>query len=332
MDFSTLYKKIVSSYKKSPSLYRESLFWKHYNKLNQAQLEERGYENFKQTANWNYYQFEISSIRNIYLLFLFSVTPKLESLKILLRSKIKNCSLPWFRRLIYKYFIGTLYEFVAKIDSQKILDGIAEPLEGNPVLVSYKNKLLSQDVLSSTLEFYTLEEAAQISQKKFLKIAELGAGYGRLAYLITSLLKNKDVKYCIFDIPPALCVAEYYLTRVFPDIKILKFREFKNFKEIKKEFEKSQICLFLPYQLELLPPKIFDIFISISNLPEMRFKQIANYFKQINRLCRGYYYNKQFWDHFNAQDNLRMRFIDYPALPNWRPLLLRPALAQKDFF
>jgi hypothetical protein len=64
----------------------------------------------------------------------------------------------------------------------------------------------------------------------------------------------------------------------------------------------------------------------------MRFEQITNYFKQINRLTSGYYYSKQYWDHFNVKDNLRMRFNDYQPLPNWKSVLLRPALAQKEFF
>ena len=63
--------------------------------------------------------------------------------------------------------------------------------------------------------------------------------------------------------------------------------------EIKKEFEQSDIAFFLPYQLELLPQKISDLFINISSFHEMHPHQIELYFQCIDHLISKYVYIKQ---------------------------------------
>ncbi len=47
------------------------------------------------------------------------------------------------------------------------------------------------------------------------------------------------------------------------------------------------------YQMTLLPPKSFHLVLNISSLHEMTAAQVANYFGQIDRLCRGRVYSKQ---------------------------------------
>jgi len=331
-DFPHFCEEVTNAYKKSPELYRASVFWSDFNKKNNRQLTEHGFSHFKQTINFNYFQFGISSVRASYLLYLLPRVSKLVLVKAFFGSRIKNAPFSLPRRFIYKFYISLLYEFVAEGDTLKLLDWLTESDEGNPIKVFYKGKVFSEDILNSVLEFYSLEEAAHVTAKPSLKIAELGAGYGRLAYVILSILKNSKVKYCIFDIPPALCVAERYLAKVFPNAKVFPFREFRSFSEIEKEFNESQILFFLPHQVELLPPKVFDVFISISNFPEMRREQVDRYFTLIDKVCGGFFYSKQFWEHNNRSDNFVMRFIDYPIPAHWRTVLLRPALDKQDFF
>jgi len=332
VDFFEECETIAKGYKNGPALYQASKFWEYFNERNLGQLRQGGFERFKQTANWNYFQFMAISLRDPYFLILLSVTKKLELLKIILRSRIKNCSLPFLRTIVHKWYVCMLYKVVKSRDYLNILNRVVEPEEGTPVKVYYEGKQISQDIVSSTLEFYAMEEVMKLTERTSLKFAEIGAGGGRLGYLMLSLFRDKNAKYCIFDIPPALCISQYYLSKVFPGVKVFHYREFQDFSQIEKEFNEAQLCFFLPHQMELLPPKTFDVFIAISNLPEMRLEQIKNYFKQIDRLCAGYFYNKQFWEHTNAKDNYIMRFLDYPAPSHWQIQLLRPTLGKMDFF
>lgn len=332
MDFFAKCEAIIKGYKNSPALYQPSKFWELFNERNLGQLRQEGIERFKQTANWNYFQFMAISLRDPYFLLLLSVTKKLELLKIILKSRVKNCSLPFLRTTIHKWYVCMLYKLVKSRDYLNVLGRVKEPEEGTPVKVFYEGKQISQDILSSTLEFYSMEEVMRLTQRPSLKFAEIGAGGGRLGYLMLSLFKDRNAKYCIFDIPPALCISQHYLSTVFPDLNVFQYRDFQNFSEIEREFNEAQLCFFLPHQMELLPPKMFDVVIAISNLPEMKLEQIKNYFKQIDRLCEGYFYNKQFWEHTNVRDNYTMRYLNYPVPANWQIQLLRPTLEKKDFF
>ena len=47
-------------------------------------------------------------------------------------------------------------------------------------------------------------------------VLEIGAGYGRMAYVVLSLFEN--CRYAIVDIQPALTISRWYLSQLFePD-------------------------------------------------------------------------------------------------------------------
>jgi len=332
VDFVEGCKIIDKIYASSPALYRPSKFWERFNDLNMHQLIEKGYGRFKQTANTNYFQFMVEGVRNRYLTFFLPDYPKRELFRTLLLSRTADCPLKLVGRLVYRTYVVMLYGYVQTLDRLHLIDRVHEPEEGTPVKVFYEGKMLSQDILNSAQEFYALDEVTHISDRDSLIVGEIGAGYGRIGFLLANVFASKRFKYCIFDVPPALCVSQHYLSRVFPKAKTLTIRDFKSFSEIEKEFNEAQFCFFLPHQIELLPPKIFDLFISVSNLPEMTKTQVDNYFVHIDRLCRGYFYNKQFWIHMNPHDGYTMRFLDYPAPSHWSLLLLRPVRGKVDFF
>ena len=99
-------------------------------------------------------------------------------------------------------------------------------------------------------------------------MGELGAGYDRNAHVLLSLLPG--VRYVVIDIPPALYVAQRYLPSVFPDRKVFTWRTFESYPEIQSEFEHADLAFLLPSQIEMLPDGLFDLFVNISSLHEMR--------------------------------------------------------------
>lgn len=143
-------------------------------------------------------------------------------------------------------------------------------------------------------------------------------------------LKSMKCKYVLFDIPPALYVCQRYLSAVFLKLKIFKFRDFKEYLEIKSEYENGDICFFTP--MELLPKRQFNLFINISSLHEMTLKQIKLYFHPINEYCNGYFYKKQWLNWTNPNDNLTISYKDYPILSNWKLIFFRIHPIQTRFF
>jgi hypothetical protein len=55
----------------------------------------------------------------------------------------------------------------------------------------------------------------------------------------------------------------------------------------------------------------------------MNLSQIENWFSQIDRLCSGYFYTKQYFEHANHVDEITIRQPDYPVRPHWKEVLFR---------
>ena len=140
------------------------------------------------------------------------------------------------------------------------------------------------------------------------------------------------VKYIIVDIPPALYVAERYLSNQFRGKKIFKFRDFKNFSEIKDEFDQADIAFLLPFQLALLPPNNSDLFINISSFHEMHQDQIEWYFTLIDSVIRKFVYIKQ-WKTVKLQyEDEYISEKDYPIRENWKKIFWRECRVKTRFF
>lgn len=312
--------------KKAPSIFQPSNFWDKLNDLHIDYLSRVGFENFKRTIGHHYFGWGVLSIIR------HQLSPILEEIKRgnfspIFESHFKNGINP-LATFIYRVYVASLFEYVSKIDRLNILKKIEEPLLGNPFIVTYKGKKISQDLCNSVYEFYSITQKIKLS--KNARIADIGAGYGRLAYIFLNVIP--DCSYCIIDIPPALFISQKYLKTIFPREKIFLFRPFSSYKDIKSEFDSSRIKFLLPHQLELFPDKHFDLFINISSLHEMMRSQIKNYIELINRLCRGYFYTKQ-WRKSETKDNLYIKESEYPIPQDWKIISRNsPHPIQRMFF
>ncbi|MDO8621268.1 MAG: putative sugar O-methyltransferase [Candidatus Levybacteria bacterium] len=331
----TQLKEMINEIKKAPRIYYPSEFWKKLNKIHNKQLMHAGFDNFKRSVTVHYFNWKILMIIRHQLSPILSelmkgnFAPIFNSRFLNPRSKIRSyvTSFNYISAFIYKIYVAFLNDYVYRKDKLKLLDRIEEPLIGNPFIINYKNKSISQDLCNSVHEFYSISE--NINLLKLKNIAELGAGYGRLAYIFLNTLSKTS--YCIIDIPPALLISQEYLSKVFPKEKIFFFRPFSSFEEIKEEFEAARIRFIMAHQIEYLPKKYFNLTISISTLHEMTRKQISNYIKQINRLTNGYFYNKQ-WIRSYAKDNSYIREDEYPIPKNWHTIYQHPHPIQRLFF
>ena len=160
-------------------------------------------------------------------------------------------------------------------------------------------------------------------------IAELGSGYGRVGYIF-GLLSN--ARYCFFDIPPALAIAQTYFQNVFPDRKIFAFRDFRDFAEVEAEIASSQFAFFTANQIALFPDSYFDTFINISSLHEMTTDQIAHYLTQFDRLTKTSIYLKQWMLSKNFYDQIIVTASEYELPDHWQAVIDQVDLVAPLFF
>ena len=241
-----------------------------------------------------------------------------------LRALTRSCSGPriatlgrW-RSARYRLLTRLLWAHVEKTDSDGNLDRLSEPLEGNPPRIMRKDRLISRDLALSLLEYRTIV-ANTAGAAEIRTCLELCSGYGRSAYVFLAL--RPGCRYILVDTPPALYVAERYLSNVFAERKIFGFRQFTDFNTVREDFEVAEIIFLTPNQLELLPDNSVDLSVSVSSFHEMRMAQIGYYFSELERLTRKFFYLKQRAGSTAAAEQTTIRESDYPVGEDWTLLL-----------
>jgi putative sugar O-methyltransferase len=333
--------------KSAPEIYAPSRFWGHFSDLNLRQLVDGGFENFKLTANQNYHNFTPTSLFDSKvrrLIRLWRTNPTLKPLLVSwqraytrmspdgpLRSQREILGFSEQRMQAYGLFVALLWGYCRTVDKYKVLDRVREPELGNPIRICYGSRLISQDLATSAREYNSVMAAVSPTQSEGerLVVAELGAGYGRLAYVFSEMT---DSRYVIFDIPPALGVAHWYLSTLFPGKRVFRFRRFNRFSDIRDELDQSDIAFFTPDQLALFPDRYFDLFLSISSLHEMRFEQIDHYLAEMARLSSRFVYLKQYYGYVNPIDGLFIERGAYSLPADWEIVFQKPEDVYVDFF
>lgn len=322
----------------APAIYTPSPFWRDLNATHIKQLEQWGISQFKRTVNTRYFNWTILGILAHQLLpvslyWLRHPDFSVYSAPFPGYNEPRGEDITAFNPLtafIYKVYVGMLANQTQQYDKDDLLKTIEEPLVGNPWRIQHKDNWVSQDLCNSVFEYYSalnFETPAPAN----LNIAELGAGYGRLGYVFLKAIPQAT--YTIIDIPPALYVSQEYLSSIFPNERIFKYRPFSSYDEIKTEFESSRIRFLMAHQIELLPQKQFDLFLNISSLHEMTGEQIKIYFNHIDRTTKGHFYTKQ-WKKSRAgrENELVIKEHEYPIPASWQEVWHRHHPIQQMFF
>jgi len=338
----------------APEVVRPSAFWEQLNEAHLRWLEERGFDAFKRTVNQQYFQFVPVSpftprearnhplreqYRSISRQFravlgrsLRRPTPRVLSASLVdERATTALDQLPSRRaRKLYAIYVAALWEEVGRRGGRDLLDRLEEPALGSPISIHYRGRSTSEDLCNSVLELISMTEPLPGKRPPPGGVIELGAGYGRLAWVFLSAFP--DTRYIVVDIPPALAVSERYLSELFPDRRIFRFRHFREGTEVEEELARAQVAFLTPNQLDLISPLSSELFVTISSLHEMRPEQIDFYLHQVARHCDGYFYFKQWQESVNPPDQIVIRREDYPIPADWVPIFDRPHPVQTAFF
>jgi len=325
----------------APAIVQPSDFWRSLNERNTRQLDDVGFARFKRTVNQNYFSWVPHALRDDQLRAMSiawlrhpegnPLSARLGDVSTLEAGADRSNPFRLARaRRIHAVFLGLLWEYVHRHDRRGILDRLEEPALGDPVIATYRGRRISQDLCNSVHELYSATAALPSGEPGPGGVLELGGGYGRVAWVF--LEEFPGVRYVMCDIPPALGVAQQYLTTLFPDRRTFRFRHFDSHAEVADELAEARLVFLTPNQLEILEPLGVDLFINISSLHEMRPEQIAYYLGQVDRHTAGCFYTKQWQTWRNPDDDVVIDRAKYPIPPSWRTIYSREHPIQTAFF
>jgi putative sugar O-methyltransferase len=327
---------MLAALEEGPDTFKPSRFWDHHNARNLQQIADYGFAAFKRTVNTSYFQWEPGRprgegarervARSLLYLLLENPDPRILLARLAepSRSVHSGRAARW-----HAICVAILWEHARRNDPYRLLNRFDEPELGEPPSIVYRRRRISEDLAHSVLELSTIREAGGLPTPGGL-VVELGAGYGRLAWLLLSAVPG--LRYVVCDIPPALAIAQRYLTEVLPDWPTFRFRRFADPSAVAGELMAARLAFLLPHQLASLPSLEADLFVNISSLHEMRRDQIATWFQLIDHHTRGRFYTKQWIRSVNVFDELVFERGEYPVPQHWQALLDRDIRIPPDFF
>lgn len=307
--------------KRANPLFAPSTFWKELCDKHAALLRQHGFGRFKRTVNFWYGQWPICSLSDW-------------QTKHLLKQLLKSGQLPYVPLLArirdaedvawpanassaataYKVFVGLLWQLALSKDRLGCLKSCEEASVGGPINITYRNRLISQDMAQSSLELNSIMNHVGAGRCK--KIGEVGGGSGRFAYLFMRTFPNSQ--YSIFDIPPALAISQNHLAAALGEGKVAIFDAQAGQDFVVDRPASGRLSAYLPYSLQSVPDGYFDLFLNVSSFDEMLPEQVDCYFDLIDRKCSGWLYLKGYTSRTGADLTRPWGLAQFPYRPNWK--------------
>jgi putative sugar O-methyltransferase len=325
-DITTLIEPMLEELRRHPT-FAPSQFWTGLARKNVEMLEREGLDNFKRTVSNNYFNWLIfgrydPQYNNVVRTWLRRPNPGALLFRVSgdtrVQTMLQDAPTPLTPKQAWRYglFVSMLWDLGRRIDRRGILSRLDEPLLGNPIRISRGGRLITQDLVNSSLELGTMLDLPHTGPR--LKVAELGAGYGRLAY---AYLATQPGQYFIFDIPPALLVSQWYLQRVLPNKKVFMFRRFDAWEQVAADVAAADVAFFTSNQLAMVPDAYFDIVTSISTMPELTPAQVKLFLTEFARTSAHHIFLKQWLNWKNPDDGTHLSMDDYDLGKAWRVVL-----------
>jgi putative sugar O-methyltransferase len=306
---------LVATTEVTPRFEEPSRFWQELSRRHHVELERDGVEAVKRRQALRYFTWRWQW-RAVWtspqLRFLLRHSSPLTLLRCALsRPRVsgeawRNIAWPRRERWLYVIAVRLLWEYTRRRDRLGLV-ALPEPELGDPLPVAWRGRLISQDLANSALEVNAIARA--LGESAPASIVEVGAGYGRTAFVLLTLYP--EVSYTVVDIEPALTIARWYLTSLFPgrELRFLK-----------------------PDAAQTLADDSADLIVSVSSLHEMRPDQVADYLVLFDRIARGgIVYLKQWERWTNPDDGVTLAFDDYPIPAPWRAAFHERAPVQTNF-
>jgi putative sugar O-methyltransferase len=233
------------------------------------------------------------------------------------------------QREVYRLAVSLLWEYVLTTDGFSVLKDLDELDVGNPIRIRRHGRLISSDVAHSVRERNLFLKACGLTGVEGLTVGELGAGHGRLAEIFG---RTTNYRYMVFDIPPALYVSQWYISKIFPDEKIFTYRHFDSYSEIAQELRQSRFAFFTANQIKMMPDGVLDLFCNMNSLMEMPMEQIHNFITHIQRLTRIAFLSRQWIQPRNETNQTTLVEKDFFLGDGWQKVLAETDDIHPQFF
>ncbi len=183
-----------------------------------------------------------------------------------------------FQNAIFQSQFGLLEQLVP----EWMLDAAIEPDTGSPVQFSARGKNWSGPWLKELAQVASMERCGFRSDGQVIR--EIGGGIGLKALLITQLYPSTTVIFV--DIPPALAVAEAYLS-IARTGGVCGYRQTKETESVYLG-SGDRIFMVAPWQVDKIPSMSVDGAINTGSFQEMEEEQVQFYGGLIKRTVKDF--------------------------------------------
>ena len=272
-------------------------FWHEFGKTHRDNIARYGFETFKRHVT-GYGSWQITKFSSRFTLRCLAALLRGGKLPALAHvnwhdaepmpirgENVRDRDSPTYRLRAYAFWCGLVWQYASLNDELGCLR-LAEPSLGRPIPVWLHGRLISQDLANAAMDLNSMARA--IPLRKMRRVLEIGAGYGKLAYIFSSLFP--EAEYTIADIAPVLAVSKNYLSAVT---------------------QGKHLNFVLPHELDAMPDHSFDLIINVSSLDEMPPPVQTRYLQRVDRLCRGHLYLSGYGWHIGERVGLNA--VAYPS-------------------
>lgn len=195
-----------------------------------------------------------------------------------------------------------------------------------PHAMEFDGRRISIDLLLSIHEFYSMLAIVPELATEELTIAELGAGWGRLAHVMLQV--NPRLHYLIMDIPASLLVSASHLPRLLPELSVAGYPETRKFATLSRaELSTHQLWLCGSQALRALRPGAIDLFLQVGGFQEMLPAQTNAYLQLVDAaMPQGTIYLK------NAWHGVRTSYNQLQLPSRWLRVMYQHAEYCDDFY
>lgn len=245
---------------------------------------------------------------------------------------------------LYRWFLWMYYNAVKQRDTLDLLERIPvtlrQPEDDGPAVVRYKSgepvlmsrlermhgKPVSPDLLFSVDDFYNLCELDPRVATDEVVVADLGAGWGRLGYVL--MQANPRARYVVLDIPETLLIASEHLPRLMKNCTVGDYaatRELANFDRY--TLLGKQLWLLGCHDLPRFSAGSIDVMVNVASFQEMAADQANAYLTLFDHASLGgCVYLRNAW--IGAMSGYR----DLRIPEGWEPRFERDACATCDMY
>jgi putative sugar O-methyltransferase len=302
-------------------LFSPSAFWRDLCEKHTALIKKHGFSHFKRTLNFHYGQWPVCSFRSAQILHVLRQllgAAQFPSVAFTARmsdaSSIEGPGWSASCASAYRFYVGLLWQLAASTDRMGCLTTCQESTVGNPIKITHRGRLITQDLAQSSLELNRINE--HTGGYKFEHVAEIGGGCGRFAYLFMHMFPQ--ARYAIFDIPPALAISQTYLSLALGADRVVPFDPDNKLRVTRPAASIGEVAAHLPHALEEFPDGHFDLFLNVSSFDEMLPAQVERYFDLIDKKTAGWLYVKGYSTRSGADRTRPWGLRQFPYRSRWR--------------